>query len=372
MVEKLSLHVPFMDLKAQYIAIKSEVDGAIASVFDNTGFILGEAVDRFEEDFAAYCGTKYAVGLDTGLSALELLLRAYDIGPGDEVITAANTFIATTLAISSTGASPVLVDCDPVTYNIDPAAIEAVITPRTKALMPVHLYGQPANMDAVLAVARAHGLVVIEDACQAHGALYHGKRAGSLGDAAAFSFYPAKNLGAYGDGGIAVTKDAQTADKLRVLRNYGQRQKYHHEVAGYNRRLDTIQAAALRVKLRYLDQWNASRREHASHYHRLLAETSVITPAVLEGAESVWHLYVIRHEDRDGLQAYLSAQGISTGIHYPVPVHLHPAYQTLDYHQGDFPVSERYAQQILSLPMYPELKPEFIDHVAAHIKAYVG
>lgn len=370
MVEKLSLQVPFMDLKAQYAAIKSEVDGAIASVFDNTSFILGPAVDRFEEHFAAYCGVPHAVGLDTGLSALELLLLAYGIGPGDEVITAANTFIATALAISSTGATPVLVDCDPVTYNIDPAAVEAAITPRTKALMPVHLYGQPVHMDAILGIARARGLIVIEDACQAHGALYRGRRAGSMGDAAAFSFYPAKNLGAYGDGGIAVTNDAHIADKLRVMRNYGQRQKYHHEVVGYNRRLDTIQAAALDVKLRYLDQWNALRRQHAERYHQLLADSPVITPALLDGTESVWHLYVIRSEDRDGLQSYLSNQGISTGIHYPVPVHLHPAYQSLGYRQGEFPISESYARQILSLPMYPELTPELIDYVATHIKAY--
>lgn len=370
MAEKVSMQVPFLDLKVQYAAIKGEVDEAFARVFENTSFVLGQAVEGFEEAFAAYCGVQYAVGLDSGLSALDMLLRAYEIGPGDEVITVANTFIATALAISSTGATPVLVDCDPVHYNIDPAAIEAAITPRTKAIMPVHLYGQPVDMDALMAVARAHGLIVIEDACQAHGAMYKGKRAGSLADGAAFSFYPGKNLGAYGDGGIAVTNDAQVADKLRMLRNYGQRQKYYHEVVGYNRRLDSLQAAALSVKLPYLDGWNASRREHAARYHELLADTSVVTSGMVDGAESVWHLYVIRCEDRDGLMAHLSQQGISTGIHYPVPVHLHAAYKSLGYAEGSFPVAEAYASKILSLPMYPEMSAEQVEYVASAVREF--
>ena len=371
MVEQNSLQVPFVDLKTQYTALKSEVDAAFAEVFENTSFVLGDAVARFEDEFATYCGAKHAIGLDSGLSALDMLLRAYGIGPGDEVITASNTFIATVLAISSAGATPVLVDCDPVTYNISCEAIEAAITPRTRAIIPVHLYGQPVDMDALLAIARSHSLLVIEDACQAHGATYGGNRVGSTADGAAFSFYPGKNLGAYGDGGMAVTNDAQVADTLRMLRNYGQRQKYHHEVVGYNRRLDSLQAAALSVKLRYLDQWNAARQAHAERYRTLLADAPVTTPAVLEGVQSVWHLFVIRSENRDGLQAHLSRHGVSTGIHYPVPVHLHRAYESLGYRRGSFPVAEAYATEILSLPMYPELPQSHIDYTADIIQDFL-
>ena len=358
------LEVPFVDLAAQYRAIKPEIDAAINEVLQRTDFILGSAVDAFEHDFAAYCEAEYAVGVDSGMSALELALRGYGVGRGDEVITAANTFIASALAISHTGATPVLVDVDPTTYTMDPAALETTITPRTTAVLPVHLYGHPADMDSINEVARKHSLVVIEDACQAHGARYKARRAGSLAHAAAFSFYPAKNLGAYGDGGMIVTSDPRIAERIRQLRNYGQRRKYHHACRGYNRRLDTLQAAVLRVKLRHLDAWNAARRAHAAAYERLLRGRDVATPSGSTSAESAWHLYVIRTGGRDFLAADLRAQGITTGIHYPIPIHLQPAYQALGYQQGTFPVTECYSRQILSLPMYAELTPGQIGAVA--------
>lgn len=366
--------IPFVDLKAQYSAIVDEVNAAISTVLERTDFILGESVSMFEEEFAAYCEASYAVGLDSGTSALELALRAFDIGSGDEVITAANTFIATALAISYTGARVVLVDVDPSTYTIDPAEVEKAITPRTKAIIPVHLYGQPADMEPIMQIADRHGLVVIEDACQAHGAKYKGKRVGSIGHAAAFSFYPAKNLGAYGDGGMLVTSDKRVDESLRMLRNYGQREKYHHGLRGYNRRLDTLQAAVLRTKLKYLDDWNAARRRHVAQYNLLLGEnpSKVVTPVQREYAEPVCHLYVIQVNDRDGLQARLNDQGISSGIHYPVPIHLQPAYQGLGYGRGDFPIAEKQAQRILSLPMYPELASDAIERVAAAIGEFVS
>lgn len=366
--------IPFVDLKAQYSAIVDEVNAAISTVLERTDFILGESVSMFEEEFAAYCEASYAVGLDSGTSALELALRAFDIGSGDEVITAANTFIATALAISYTGARVVLVDVDPSTYTIDPAEVEKAITPRTKAIIPVHLYGQPADMEPIMQIADRHGLVVIEDACQAHGAKYKGKRVGSIGHAAAFSFYPAKNLGAYGDGGMLVTSDKRVDESLRILRNYGQREKYHHGLRGYNRRLDTLQAAVLRTKLKYLDDWNAARRRHVAQYNLLLGEnpSKVVTPVQREYAEPVCHLYVIQVNDRDGLQARLNDQGISSGIHYPVPIHLQPAYQGLGYGRGDFPIAEKQAQRILSLPMYPELASDAIERVAAAIGEFVS
>ena len=359
--------VPFVDLAAQYAAIEAEVDAASRRVLRKTDYILGREVELFEEEFAAYCESQHAVGLDSGTSALELALRAYEIGPGDEVITVANTFIATALAISYTGATPVLIDADPETANVDVGRIERAITSRTRAIIPVHLYGQPADMDPIVELARRRGLVVIEDACQAHGARYKGRRVGSLGDAAAFSFYPAKNLGAYGDGGMVTTNDERVADALRMLRNYGQREKYQHLLRGFNRRLDTLQAAVLRVKLRHLDDWNAARRRHAKLYTRLLAGSAVATPIVAEYASSVWHLYVVQTHDRAGLKAHLDGQGIATGIHYPIPVHLQPAYADLGHASGDFPVAERQAEQILSLPMYPELTPELVEHVAAAV-----
>jgi dTDP-4-amino-4,6-dideoxygalactose transaminase len=363
--------VPFVDLAAQYQAIKPEVHEAISEVLQNTDYILGRAVDYFEQEFAAYCETQFAIGVDSGMSALELILRGYGIGPGDEVITVANTFVASALSISHVGATPVLVDTDPQTYTIDVAQIEQAITPRTKAIMPVHLYGQPADMDAIMALAERHGLVVVEDACQAHGARYRNRRVGGLGHAGAFSFYPAKNLGAYGDGGMIVTNDVQLAEMVRRLRNYGQREKYHHELKGYNRRLDTLQATVLRVKLPHMDAWNAARRDHARLYNELLAGSPAVTPCEADYAESVYHLYVVRVERREALQAYLREHGIATGIHYPVPVHMQEAYRDLGYQRGAFPVTERYAEQILSLPMYAELTPDQIAHVATTLRAFV-
>jgi dTDP-4-amino-4,6-dideoxygalactose transaminase len=359
-----TLHVPFVDLRAQYSALEKEVNRAVAKVMREADFILGRDVERFEEEFAVYCEAKCAVAVDSGTSALELILRAYEIGPGDEVITVANTFIATVLAISSTGATPVLVDVDAAAYTVDVAAIEAAITPRTRAILPVHLYGLPADMEPILQLARQHDLLVIEDACQAHGARYKGRRVGALGHAGAFSFYPAKNLGAFGDAGIVVTNDKEMAGRVRMLRDYGQRAKYHHVVKGYNHRMDTIQAAVLHAKLPYLDQWNAARRQHAGRYCALLAESGVALPVEPPYAESVYHLFVIRSEMRDSLKSYLTDRGVATGIHYPIPIHLQPAYAEFGLKPGAFPVTERYAGQLLSLPMYPELTPEHIQHVA--------
>jgi len=356
--------IPLVDLAAQYATIKEEIDEAISRVLADTGFILGRDVTLFEEEFAAFCDVRYAVGVDSGTSALELALRAYGIGPGDQVITVANTFIATVLAISYTGATPVLVDIHPETYTMDPSLLEAAITDQTRAIIPVHLYGQPADMDPILDIARYYNLVMIEDACQAHGARYKGERVGSLGDAAAFSFYPAKNLGAYGDGGIIVSNDEKVANFVGVARNYGQSEKYHHTFIGYNHRLDTLQAAILRVKLRHLGAWNAARRQHAQRYSELLAGGLVTLPMEPDYAESVYHLYVVRSRGRGELQGHLREAGISTGIHYPAPIHLQPAYQDLGYERGSFPVTEEYAGQILSLPMYPELASGSIARVA--------
>jgi len=366
------MNVPFVDLRAQYQSLDAEVQQAISAVLERGDFVLGREVSLFEEEFAAYCEAGYAVGVDSGTSALELALRAFDIGPGDEVITAANTFIATAFAISYTGATPILVDVDPQTYTIDVPLLERAITDRTRAIIPVHLYGHPADMDPIMEIAAKHGLVVIEDACQAHGARYKGRRVGSLGHAAASSFYPAKNLGAYGDGGMVVTNDGQVAASLHMLRNYGQREKYHHMVQGFNHRLDTLQAAVLRVKLKHLDDWNTARRQHAQLYRHLLAYSPVVTPVEAGYAESVYHLYVIRVEDRDELRAYLYDKGIATGIHYPISIHLQPTYRHLGYQKGEFPITERYAEQILSLPMYAELTPASIEYVAEAIRTFVS
>ena len=364
--------VPFVDLQAQHATIAAEVQAAIRDVLERADFILGEEVGRFEEEFARYIGTRHAVGVGSGLAALELALRAYGIGPGDEVITAANTFIATVLAIIAVGAQPVLVDADPATYNLDPAALGAAITPRTRAIIPVHLYGQPADLEPILALARRHHLVVIEDAAQAHGATYDGRPAGNWGDAGAFSFYPAKNLGAYGDAGMVVTNDAAIVGKLRQLRNYGQRVKYEHVIAGTNSRLDTIQAAILRVKLCHLDQWNAARQEHAAAYDSLLEELPVIRPVRLEKAVHVYHLYVIQVDGRDHVQESLRARGVATGIHYPIPIHLQEACAHLGYRRGQFPVSERAAGRILSLPMYPEMTRAQREHVVSALHQAVS
>jgi dTDP-4-amino-4,6-dideoxygalactose transaminase len=364
------MKIPFVDLQAQYRAMKDEIEAAVSGVMSRGDFILGGAVTEFEAAFAGYCEAEYAIGVDSGYSALELALLAYDIGPGDEVITAANTFIATALAISNCGAKPVLVDIDPNTYNIDPEQIESVISPRTRAIMPVHLYGQPADMDPILEIARRHDLLVIEDAAQAAGARYKGRRIGSIGHAAGFSFYPSKNLGAYGDAGAVVTSDPAVADKVRLLRNIGQRVKYHHEVKGFNHRMDTMQAAVLCVKLPYLDSWNAARQRAAETYGRLLSGLPVTTPAVLEGAEHTYHLYVIRLKEREVLQEHLQNAGVATGLHYPIPIHLQPAYQELGYNLGHFPVTEAHAGKILSLPIFPELDDEKVTYVANLIRSF--
>jgi dTDP-4-amino-4,6-dideoxygalactose transaminase len=363
--------IPFVDLQAQYQQIAAEVKPAMQRVVDSCAFILGPEVQKFEEEFARFCDVNYTVSVDSGTSAIELALRAFDIGPGDEVIAPANTFIATVLPITQLGATPILVDQHPETYTIDVAQIEAAITDKTKVIMPVHLYGQPADMDPILEIAKRHNLIVIEDAAQAHGARYKGKRVGGFGNAAAFSFYPGKNLGAYGDGGAVVTNDVAVDDKLRLLRNYGQRVKYHHEEIGYNHRLDSIQAAVLRVKLRYLDDWNAARRQHAVAYTRLLAGLGVHPPMVPDYSEPVWHLFVIRVQDRDGFQAFLKERHIDSGIHYPIPIHMQPAYQFLGYGRGDFPVTEGYADHIVSLPMYAELTTEMVEYVTEAVKDFL-
>jgi dTDP-4-amino-4,6-dideoxygalactose transaminase len=364
--------VPFVDLAAQYKKIADEINEGTSKVIEATDFILGREVSLLEEEFARYCEASHAIGVDSGTSALELALRGYDIGPGDEVITVANSFIATALAISHAGATPVLVDADPNTSTIDVSAVERAISPRTKAIIPVHLYGHPADMDPIMQLAERHRLRVIEDACQAHGTRYRGRRAGSLGHAAAFSFYPGKNLGAYGDGGMIVTNDHELAKRLAMLRNYGQQEKYRHLIRGYNRRLDTLQAAVLRIKLKYLDNWNAMRRQHAARYRLLFEQSAVVTPLEASYAESVWHLYVIRVDQRDALKDKLASLGISTGIHYPIPIHLQPAYRDLGHKVGDFPVSEEYSQRILSLPMYPELTPEAIKFVAQAVLEFTS
>ena len=364
--------IPLLDLSAQYASNKNEIDEAMSRVVCTSVFILGAELELFEAEFAAFCGVKHCVGVDSGLSALDLVLRAWGIGSGDEVITAANTFIATALAISSTGATPVLVDVDPRSYNVDPNAVRAVITPRTRAIIPVHLYGLPAEMDAINEIAAEHGLAVLEDACQAHGAWYKGRRAGSLGHAAAFSFYPGKNLGAYGDGGAIVTDDGALAAQLRSMRNYGQKAKYIHLNKGFNRRLDTLQAAILRVKLRYLDGWNAMRNHHAGTYHDLLSAASIGLPHRFERIESAWHLYIVRTPFRDRMKSHLAAQGIMAGLHYPTPIHLQAAYADAGYRRGDFPVTERLSEEILSLPMYPELDSDSLERIAGTVLSTPG
>jgi dTDP-4-amino-4,6-dideoxygalactose transaminase len=347
--------IPFVDLAAMHAPLRARLSAALEESMDRGDFILGDAVSEFEMQFARYCGSAFAVGVDSGTSALELALRALDIGPGDEVITAASTFIATALAIHHVGAVPVLVDVDPATANLDPELLSDAITPRTRAIIPVHLYGHPADMDPICAIARKHDLRVIEDASQAHGARYRGSRVGTFGDVAAFSLYPAKNLGAFGDAGILVTDDEGLAERLRLLRNYGSPIKYHHMLPGFNRRLDTLQARILSIKLEYLDGWNAQRRASAAYYHAALGSLApaVQHPFENEDCQAVYHLYVIRSSNRDALQRHLGAAGIGTVIHYPIPIHLQPAFAHLGHGQGAFPVTEQLANTILSLPMYP-------------------
>jgi len=363
------MNIPLIDLQLQHHTLRQEINEAVQTIFDRADFVLGKDVSMFEEEFANYCGTKYAVGVDSGLSALELSLRAFGVGPGDEVIVPAHTFVATATAVTLCGAKPVFVDIDANTYNIDVTQIESAITTRTKAIIPVHLYGLPADMEAILRIADAHGLVVIEDSCQAHGAEYHGKRTGNLGHAGAFSFYPTKNLGGCGDGGIVTTNDERVAATIRSLRNCGQKVKNVHELLPLNHRLDTLQAAILRIKLRYLDHWIESRRQIAALYSSLLANSPVYLPAESNASKHVYHLYVIRTSFRDALQAYLKDKGIGTAIHYPMPVHLQPFYVGNQDSQQSYPVAERICGEILSLPMYPELTDEQVRVVCSEVSA---
>jgi dTDP-4-amino-4,6-dideoxygalactose transaminase len=356
--------VPFLDLKAEYQALKQAIDAAVASVLDKCDFILGSAVGAFEEDFARYCGARFAVGVNSGLDALTLALEACGIGPGDEVITAANTFIATACSISQSGATPVLVDCDEDTMALDADRVEEAITPRTRAIVPVHLYGRLVDWEPLQDVADRHGLLLFEDAAQAHGASWEGRRAGTFGKAGSFSFYPSKNLGAFGDGGCVVTDDEKLAEYVRHVRTYGQRVKNCHDWLGTNSRLDTVQAAVLRVKLQHLDNWNRKRRAAADYYRRLLADLPVQIPAVPRGElDHVYHLFVVRVPQRDQVQTALAAAGVQTGIHYPTPIHLQPAYQSLGKPHGSFPVAERGAGEILSLPMFPLITRGQIEYV---------
>ncbi|OWO93675.1 erythromycin biosynthesis sensory transduction protein eryC1 [Rhizobium esperanzae] len=366
--------IPFLDLKAQYQSIKSEIDAAVLGVLASGQYILGEEVIRLEQEFADYCNVKHAIAVNTGTSALHLSLLAAGIGPGDEVITVPFTFVATVSAICYTGATPVFVDVEPVTLTMDPAQLEAKITSRTKAIIPVHLYGQMAGMDGIMAVADRYQIPVIEDACQAHGARYKGVRAGSIGASGCFSFYPGKNLGACGEGGIAVTNSDEQAKTMRMLRDWGQEQRYHHLLKGFNYRMDAIQGAILRVKLRHLEAWTEARRSHGRRYSSLLAGSPHLrTPVEVPERRHVYHVYAIRSHDRDGLQRVLTAEGIPSGLHYPIPVHLQKAHADLGYQAGDFPVSEAAAREVLSLPIYPEMPVQHVDQVAAALEyAYVS
>jgi dTDP-4-amino-4,6-dideoxygalactose transaminase len=359
--------IPFVDLKAQYFSIKDEIDTAVSKVLESTQFVLGEEVQAFEEKFAAYCDANYGIAVNTGTSALHLALLAAGIGPGDEVITVPFTFVATVAAICYTGATPVFVDINPVSYTIDVTQIEKAITERTKAILPVHLYGQPADMEPILEIARRYGLTVIEDAAQAHGAEYKGQRVGSIGDMGCFSFYPGKNLGACGEGGMVVTNNPEYARTIRMLRDWGQEQKYHHVLKGYNYRMDGLQGAILRVKLRHLDAWTEARRAHGARYDEL-ADSDMATPTVMPYSHHVYHIYAIRSSRRDALQQMLHEQGIQTGIHYPIPVHLQTAYSDLGYQPGDFPHSELAAREVLSLPMYAELSPTQANSVVESVQ----
>ena len=366
------MKVPFVDLKAQYAAIKDDVQKAINRVLENTSFILGSEVEAFEGALADFLEVGHAIGVSSGTAALHLALKACGVKPGDEVITAANTFIATAEAIVYLGATPVFADVDPETQTLDVGQVEALITPRTKAIVPVHLFGHPADMDPILDLAKAHGLMVVEDACQAHGAEYGGRRAGGLGHVGCFSFYPGKNLGAYGDGGVAVTNDPALAEDIRMTRNHGRAEKYEHLAVGYNYRLDALQAAILGVKLERLEQWNAARREHAQAYSAKLAGLNAVTPVEKPWAKHVYHIYQTQIENRDAVAAKLKAQGIATGVHYPIPLHLQPVFADLGQGRGTFPVAERLADRMLSLPMFPELTDEQISHVCDCLGEAVG
>jgi dTDP-4-amino-4,6-dideoxygalactose transaminase len=357
--------VPYLDLQAQYAALRSQVLSALEEICESTSFVQGRATSEFEAKFAAYCGVDHCISLNSGTSALHLALRCLDVGPGDEVVTVSMTFIATAWAISYVGATPVFVDIDPVRRTLNPDNLEAAITSRTKAIIPVHLYGMPAEMDRVMAIAERHGLPVIEDAAQAHGAKYRGRRVGQFGKIACFSFYPSKNLGAYGEGGALITNDASIAQRARSLRDHAQSQRYLHNEIGYNYRMDSFQGAVLSIKLKYLDEWNAARINCARQYTELLKDSSYKLPAHMSDSECVWHCYVIETPERDRVRSALQDVGIQSAVHYPVPIHLQKAYQHLDYRSGDLPVTEALCEQCLSLPIYPELAKGKILHVAS-------
>ncbi len=362
------MEIPYLDLKAQYSSIRNEIREAVDNVLESGWYVLGPEVAAFEHEFAAYCGTKYAVGVNSGTSALHLALLAAGVGPGDEVITVSHTFVATVAAIVYTGAKPVLVDIDPISYTMDPKKAAQALTPKTKAIIPVHLYGHPADMDSILEIAKAHDLIVIEDAAQAHGAEYKGRRAGSMGDMGCFSFYPGKNLGACGEGGAIVTNNPSYLRTLHMLRDWGSEKKYHHDLKGFNYRMEAIQGAVLRVKLKHLEEWTEARKHHASRYNCLLAKCAVITPVATEHVRHVYHIYAIRCRSRDDTQRKLQEKSIGCGIHYPIPVHLLKAYEDMGYLQGDFPHTEKAANEVLSLPMFPELTEPMIEKLAGVIE----
>ncbi len=364
------MEIPLVDLRKQYAPLKTEILSGIERVLDGMHLFLGENVQALEREFAQFCGARHGIGVSDGTAALHIILRAMGIGPGAEVITVSHTFIATAEAILLAGARPVFVDIDPNTYLMDVEQIKSRITPRTRAVLPVHLYGQTVDMDPLLELAAQYGLKVIEDACQAHGAEYKGRRAGSLGDAAAFSFYFSKNLGAYGEGGFITTNNDELARRMRMIRDHGSERRYYHDLVGFNGRLDEIQAVALRAKLPHLAGWNEQRRSHAARYRQLLEDTPLTTPAVRPECQPVYHLYVVRAPQRDELQAWLKSRGVSSGIHYPVPIHLQTAMGSLDFKAGDLPVTERVAGEILSLPMYAELTAGEVEYIAASVKAF--
>ena len=364
--------VPFLDLKAQFRAIGPELPAAVSRVLESGSYVLGQTVEAFEQEFAAYCGTRHAVAVNSGTSALHLALLAAGIGAEHEVVTVPMTFVATVAAILYANAMPRFVDVEPDTWTMDPDALAAAITPRTKAVIPVHLHGRVADMESILEIARAHGLIVIEDAAQAHGAEYGGRRACSLGDLGCFSFYPGKNLGACGEGGAIVTDSADMAQKMRILRDWGQAERYHHVLRGFNYRMDSIQGAVLAVKLRHLEDWTEARRRVALHYDALLAGTAVGRPAAAEGREHVWHVYAVRTRERDRFRQRLGECGIATGIHYPIPVHMQPAYADLGYGPGSFPISESFAAETLSLPLFPELTRGQIELVCGTLGEICG
>jgi dTDP-4-amino-4,6-dideoxygalactose transaminase len=363
--------IPLVDLKAQYRALKPEIDQAIQRVLDNAQFILGPAVSSFEQDFAAFCHSADAIGVNSGTSALHLALLAAGVRPGDEVITVPFTFVATVAAIEYAQARPVFVDIEPTYFTMDPAKIERAVTPRTKAIVPVHLYGQPADMDAIRDVADRHRLIVIEDACQSHGSEYKGRRCGSMGLLGCFSFYPGKNLGAYGEGGAIVTSDPALATKVRLLRSWGEEVRYEHKHRGFNYRMDGVQGAVLGVKLKYLEAWTEARRSHAAEYTRRLTGTAASAPMERPASRHVYHQYVVRVPERDAWRAALTEAGVQTGVHYPIPVHLQPAYADLGYSSGDFPIAEQAAAEVLSLPMFPEMTDQQIESIATVFRAGV-